>query len=227
MMIIATQYKALLDTYKDEKFDLMFPGGTNLIIGQNKFDDPKTPKKEGYASTPSGAHPLYDLGLFTRTEVNPADDILSQLVPGDWIYFKNAPEYMQFILAYEQEVRNHLSDYYWPQYGRLGEWQGEHAVYLGNNLFDIKKENRPAESEPNKINEFAGFGLNTRLNYDDMVSMMIDACRFEYKLWKRAEKGNFTPINSYEDVPTSVVAGKPGISTIYKMNVDAMDKLAK
>lgn len=222
MMLIAIQYKAILDTYHAERFNQMFPGGKGLIIGQLKKDDLTTPKKEGYESSKKGLHPLFDPALYEEIPVTEGEDVLPKILPGDWVYFKNAPEYLEFLDAYNALARAaHPSDY--PEYTHIAEWQGEHAVYLGD-----KKLQVPDEGKKTVKKGFAGLGLKDAYTYKEMIDMMTSACKFEYKSMRLAEKGDFTTdANDMNDVPDSVITGRPRISLIFRpvtKNIESFGK---
>jgi hypothetical protein len=225
MMLVAIQYKAMLDTYGDERFNKMFSGTPGLIIGQNKEDNPATPDvKEGYASTKSGSHPLFDQGLYERIDVPEGEDVVSRLLPGDWVYFKNAPDYLEYLDLYNQAMEESTLDpARYADFRHVAEWQGEHAIYLG------ERKIQPDENvggEPKTAHGFAGFGLEKVESYDGMINTLTAACKFEYNALQLAKANDFkTDPNDISKVPDSVVKGKPRISTIFRLktaNVEAL-----
>jgi Protein-glutamine gamma-glutamyltransferase len=166
MMIVALHYKSMLDTYGDDKFDLMFLGGKDLIISQvGKGIRPES--KGGNYPTESGKHPFDDKEVMNDVIKKESDsnsntigidikDPAKELIPGDWVYFRNNEKYTFFIGNANKLSRTQLTDT-GDTIGLYGnEWQGEHALYIGNN-------------------KFSGFGLNEEYDYNAMINMLYNA----------------------------------------------------
>ena len=102
-MMVAIQYYAMLKAYGEDKFNTMF-GVDNLIVG--RYMDPADPSKP--------RHPLAEYKMMVPVEVAvPRGDEAANLIPGDWVYFKNHPDYPR----------------------GAGDWSGEWSMYMGNGMF--------------------------------------------------------------------------------------------
>lgn len=122
-MMVAIQYHAMLETYGDAKFNSMFGSG-NLIVG--RYTDPADPAK--------ARHPLAELKLLIPVEVSvPGGDETANLLPGDWVYFRNHPGYPN----------------------DAGDWKGEWAIYMGNRVFSGFGLREEFEVEDVKVTQFA------------------------------------------------------------------------
>lgn len=97
---VAIQYRAMLKTLGTDHFNKKFPGGAGIIISPHH-----TPPAG------VGLHPIWEKGLYKTVSITGVGD----LMPGDWVYFKNIPDY----------ISKHPG----------GLWTGEHCLYLGNNKF--------------------------------------------------------------------------------------------
>lgn len=97
--MVAIEYRSMLDTMGDAKFNARFAGG-GLIISPHHV-----PMPDG------SAHPLHTEGMIDTVTITGAKD----LIPGDWVYFKNFPDY----------GTKHPG----------GFWTGEHTMYLGDGKF--------------------------------------------------------------------------------------------
>jgi hypothetical protein len=94
-MMVAAQYKSMLDSAKDDDaFNAMFPGGKGLIISQAGQPHVSVDKGGDYP-TATGKHPFEEKKAFpddTMQQLNividPADPT-KDLLPGDWVYFTN------------------------------------------------------------------------------------------------------------------------------------------
>jgi hypothetical protein len=96
-MIVAIEYYSMLKGIGKDKFNVMFPGGAGIRIST---------VSSGIPLVSPGASGKYDvISLATKIE----------LLPGDWVYFKN------------------FSDYLTKHPG--GAWQGENAIYLGGGMY--------------------------------------------------------------------------------------------
>jgi hypothetical protein len=94
-MTVAVEYYSLLKGLGKSKFDALFPGGAGLEIST----------RLGSSTHPTfyGAKKLYKNITLT---------IKSEVLPGDWVYFKNFKDYLA----------KHPGGY----------WQGENSVYMGS-----------------------------------------------------------------------------------------------
>jgi hypothetical protein len=97
--MVAIEYRSMLETMGDTKFNTKFAGG-GLIISPHHVAMPD-----------GGAHPFHDQGMIDTVTIASSKD----LIPGDWIYFKN------------------IADYGTKHPG--GFWTGEHTMYLGDGKF--------------------------------------------------------------------------------------------
>jgi Protein-glutamine gamma-glutamyltransferase/Domain of unknown function (DUF4157) len=97
--MVAIEYRSMLETMGDTKFNTKFAGG-GLIISPHHVAMPD-----------GGAHPFHDQGMIDTVTIASSKD----LIPGDWIYFKN------------------IADYGSKHPG--GFWTGEHTMYLGDGKF--------------------------------------------------------------------------------------------
>jgi hypothetical protein len=98
--MVACHYYAMLKTMGDDAFNRRFAGGQELVISPYHKDLPGTDRP----------HP-FDGRLMRRITIAGEDDLL----PGDWVYFKNFDDYIQ----------KHPN----------GFWSGEHTMYLGGGEF--------------------------------------------------------------------------------------------
>jgi hypothetical protein len=99
-LMVAVQYRAMLKTLGAENFNKKFPGGQGIIISPHH-------------QPPSGvsSHPIWEKHLFKEITISGEKDLL----PGDWVYFKNFEDY----------TAKHPG----------GVWAGEHALYMGNGKY--------------------------------------------------------------------------------------------
>jgi protein-glutamine gamma-glutamyltransferase len=97
-MTVAVEYYSLLKGLGKAKFNARFPAGAGLEISTRLS---------------GGTHPTF-YGA-TRLYENITISSSSDLLPGDWVYFKNFADYL---------IRH-------PG----GAWQGENAIYLGGGKF--------------------------------------------------------------------------------------------
>jgi hypothetical protein len=97
-MTVAVEYYSLLKGLGKTKFNALFPGGAGLEIS---------------ARLSTGAHPTFygSDRLYKNITLSSKSEILT----GDWVYFKN------------------FADYLTKQPG--GAWQGENAVYMGGGKY--------------------------------------------------------------------------------------------
>ncbi len=97
-MTVAVEYYSLLKGLGKTKFNALFPGGVGLEIS---------------ARLSTGAHPTFygSSRLYKKIALSSKSEIL----PGDWVYFKN------------------FSDYLTKHPG--GAWQGENAIYMGDGKY--------------------------------------------------------------------------------------------
>jgi len=106
-MTIAVEYRALLKGLGKDKFDALFPAGAGLEISTR---------------TTPGSQPIFfgpkKLKILTLSSK-------SELLPGDWVYFKNFKDY----------TTKHPGGY----------WQGENAIYMGGG--DYRGFGVPSEPE--------------------------------------------------------------------------------
>ena len=75
--MVAIEYRSMLETMGDTKFNAKFVGG-GLIISPHHV-----PMPDG------GRHPLHEQGMINTVTITSAKD----LIPGDWVYFKNFADY--------------------------------------------------------------------------------------------------------------------------------------
>jgi hypothetical protein len=102
-MTVAIQYRAMLKMLGPVAFNKKFPGGAGLII---------SPHHEHQVPPFGGEkNPIFSQGLYKEVPITSSKD----LMPGDWVYFKNVDNY----------IDEHPG----------GLWSGEHTLYLGNGLF--------------------------------------------------------------------------------------------
>ena len=99
-MLVAIQYRSMLEALGEEAFNAKFPGGKWIFIS------PHHRAPEGKTE-----HPLQSRYLYDQVDIASSDDLL----PGDLVYFKNVPDYLD----------KHPD----------GAWAGEHALYLGGGMF--------------------------------------------------------------------------------------------
>jgi len=99
-LMVAVQYRAMLKTLGPDKFNTKFPGGDGIIIS------PHHRPPRGVAR-----HPIWEKKLYKSITITGESDLL----PGDWVYFKN------------------FSDYGAKHPG--GVWSGEHALYMGGGKY--------------------------------------------------------------------------------------------
>jgi hypothetical protein len=97
--MVAVEYGSMLETMGDDAFNKRMAGGS-LIISP-------------YHLPPKGMdqHPLFKEGMLETVAIASTKD----LIPGDWLYFRNIPDYL---------IKH-------PG----GFWTGEHTMYLGNGKF--------------------------------------------------------------------------------------------
>jgi len=122
--IVAIQYRAMMKGMGEDKFNLKFPNGTGILISPHH-----TPQPAGFAR-----HPIWDKNLYKEVAISGANDLL----PSDWVYFKNIPDY----------IDKHPG----------GPWSGEHTMYLGDGKFrefgiDEKTETELIQELLNEYND--------------------------------------------------------------------------
>jgi hypothetical protein len=94
-MTVAIQYYSMMKGLGEARFNSMFPGGVGIEISQRARTDSQQPLL-------AGADKKYkNITVSSKTE----------LLPGDWVYFKNFSDYTTRVPG--------------------GYWQGENAIYLG------------------------------------------------------------------------------------------------
>jgi hypothetical protein len=101
-MMVAVQYYSILKNIGAKRFNKRFPNGAGIVI---KF------VLVGPSMGPDQPNALKTENLYKRVTITGFDDLL----PGDWVYFLNVPDYLS----------KHPGGY----------WMGEHALYMGNNKF--------------------------------------------------------------------------------------------
>ena len=97
--MVAIEYLSMLETMGEQKFNTKFANG-GLVISPHHV-----PMPDG------SAHPLHEMGMIDTVAIGGTED----LIPGDWVYFRNFPDY----------GTKHPG----------GVWTGEHALYLGDGKF--------------------------------------------------------------------------------------------
>ena len=75
--MVAIEYRSMLETMGDTKFNTKFAGG-GLIISPHHVAMPD-----------GGAHPFHEQGMIDTVNITSSKD----LIPGDWVYFKNILDY--------------------------------------------------------------------------------------------------------------------------------------
>lgn len=97
--MVAVEYGSMLDTLGNGAFNRRMAGGS-LVVSP-------------YHLPPGGMdqHPLYKEGMIEDVAITSTEP----LIPGDWVYFRNIPDYLT----------KHPS----------GFWSGEHALYVGEGKF--------------------------------------------------------------------------------------------
>ncbi|WP_051967293.1 hypothetical protein [Kitasatospora mediocidica] len=129
--IVALHYRALAEALEKNAFNRTFagkvataPAGVQTGNAEGEFDDP----------------PI--TGLVTLI---PGRDIasLDELLPGDWVYFENYPDYDE------------------THKGPSAVWAGEHAVYMGNGEYQgFGVERQPYDAMVKKmIDNYNGQGI--------------------------------------------------------------------
>jgi len=112
--MVAIEYRSMLETMGEKKFNTKFAGG-GLVISPHHV-----PMPDG------SAHPLHEKGMIDTVTISGAKD----LIPGDWVYFKNFPDY----------GTKHPG----------GFWTGEHTMYLGDGKFQGFGTSISTEAEINQ-----------------------------------------------------------------------------
>ena len=108
---VAIEYYSLLKGLGKDKFNALYPGGAGLEI-----------------STRIGHIPTFHTS--TRKYKIVTVSSKSEILPGDWVYFKNFPDYLS----------KHPG----------GSWQGENAIYLGDGKYQGFGVDRLNEDDMNK-----------------------------------------------------------------------------
>ena len=116
--MVAIQYRAMLKMLGPSKFNTKFAAIKDLIISPALYNF--------MTSTGTQRHPIWEKNLYKEVTISGASDLL----PGDWVYFKN------------------IADYIIKHPG--GVWSGEHALYLGGGKFRGFGIAKQTESELNK-----------------------------------------------------------------------------
>jgi hypothetical protein len=116
-MIVASQYKALLDTMGANLFNVVF-GAEGLIISQfsERPIEGFGPGAKKFTIPRNVLQQFYDPVVVKATPGNPT----ANLLPGDWVYFKNSPRYLQCGAG--------------KSAAELA-YQGEHSLYAGGQKF--------------------------------------------------------------------------------------------
>jgi|GEM_PF-2226077 len=99
-LMVAVQYRAMMTGLGKAKFNAKFPNGTGILISPHH--DPRTG---------STKHPIWDKKLYKQITISGEGDLL----PGDWVYFKNYGDYITWNPG--------------------GLWTGEHALYMGGGKY--------------------------------------------------------------------------------------------
>ncbi len=220
MMMVALQYKSILETLNnDEKFNLMFPAGKDLYISgfgaKPKADYP----------TPSGRQPFDEKNVFVNAmedtnllnvvpsvKIDPSDPC-KNLLPGDWIYFENNLWYNKYL-----SKANNLEETEAPKYRQIpiiysNEWQGEHAVYIGNK-------------------QFSGFGMEGPQTYQNIMDNLYGALRWAIEAYYNSYYYDKYFINDNEEKQNILEKEQKDwepakISKVYRMNYDNLQNLGK
>ena len=100
-MTVAIEYRAMLTGVGEARFNAMFPGGAGIEI--SAFSS--KPAQQPFVGAVGAGRP-YKVISVTGT---------SELLPGDWVYFKNFHDYQSRVPG--------------------GFWQGENAIYLGGGKY--------------------------------------------------------------------------------------------
>jgi hypothetical protein len=108
-MTFAVQYRAMMNGMGKAKFNKLFPGGAGLEISNRNMASELIASKK-YKVITVGSK--------------------SEILPGDWVYFKN------------------FSDYKTKHPG--GFWQGENAVYMGGGMYSGFGVTSMSEKDMNK-----------------------------------------------------------------------------
>jgi hypothetical protein len=97
-MTVAVEYYSLLKGLGKEKFNKLFPGGAGLEISTRLT---------------TGTHPtFYNATTLYKVLIIGSK---SEILPGDWVYFKNFKDY--------------------PAKNPGGAWRGENAIYMGGGMY--------------------------------------------------------------------------------------------
>jgi hypothetical protein len=99
-MLVAIQYRSMLKALGEEAFNEKFPKGQWIFISPHH----RAPRGQVQ-------HPLREMNLYEQVSIASSADLL----PGDLVYFKNVPDYLE----------RHPD----------GAWAGEHGLYLGGGMF--------------------------------------------------------------------------------------------
>ena len=99
-LMVAVQYRAMMTGLGKAKFNAKFPNGNGILISPHH--DPRT------GATP---HPIWDKNFYKQITISGESDLL----PGDWVYFKNYGDYITWNPG--------------------GLWSGEHALYMGGGKY--------------------------------------------------------------------------------------------
>lgn len=216
MMMVAAQYKSMLDALKDENFNQLFPGGAGLIISQVSI-------VPGEASV----HPFFTKGAFKehvggatelRIVIDPADPT-KDLLPGDWVYFANVAEY-EAMAARLSNVYDEIAptlprgtDPEKPEEYNTNFWQGEHAVYIGDG-------------------KFTGLGFDAPVTYEEMLATLttkymdvINAyCNWKYLKYHQMYS---SAADCVEEMKAKSAGDKPQLTRVLRLDPSKLSELGK
>jgi hypothetical protein len=229
MMMVAAQYKAMLDTFGDDAFNTMFPGGKGLRISHYAAPEGRAESTDSNRQTFDGK-PLYtDQKAVLNIMIDPHDPT-KDLLPGDWVYFSNVSMYKEMVKLLTDLVDEDVSVHQWQyikalengtwappkEYG-TNVWQGEHAVYLGKG-------------------KFSGFGLTGEFNYDQIIAALFDSymdvvnAYYNYPYFTQ-KFGNAPKAMKEKDIMMKMTlemsTEKPQLAKIYRLNYSELSKLGK
>ncbi len=100
-MTVAIEYRAMLTGMGEARFNAMFPGGAGIEI--SAFSS--KPAQQPFVGAAGAGRPYKVISVAGTSE----------LLPGDWVYFKNFHDYQSRVPG--------------------GFWQGENAIYLGGGKY--------------------------------------------------------------------------------------------
>ena len=214
-MMVAVQYKGMLDAFGDDKFNEMFPGGAGLVISQTDTLDETVPPhpfvaKKAYTEHVSGSSEM-------RIVIDPKDPT-KELLPGDWVYFANIAEYKRMTARLANMIDNiwetlpKNTDPKLPPEYRTNFWQGEHAVYVGH-------EN------------FTGLGFDKPVTYDEMMNTLLQKyekvvqayCRWPYR--KYADDSSES--DCMAEWKAKAAGQEPQLARVLRLDYSKLSELSK